>query len=65
MVPVVKNPSANAGDMRHGFYPWVREDPLDEGMTSHSSILAWGILCTEEPGLAMFHRVAKSQIQLK
>ena len=27
-----------------------REDPLQEGMAGHSSILAWGILRTEEPG---------------
>ena len=26
------------------------EDPLDEGMAIHSSILAWRILQTEEPG---------------
>ena len=26
------------------------EDPLDEGMTTHSSILAWRIPWTEEPG---------------
>ena len=35
---------------RHGFDPWVREDPLEEGMATHSSILAWRILWTEEPG---------------
>ena len=33
---------------------WVQspsqEDPLEEGMTTHSSILAWGISWTEEPG---------------
>ena len=33
---------------------WVRsrgrEDALKKGMTIHSSILAWRILCTEEPG---------------
>ena len=33
---------------------WVRslgrEDPLEEGMAIHSSILAWKISCTEEPG---------------
>ena len=33
---------------------WVqslgREDPLEKGMTTHSSILAWGIPQTEEPG---------------
>ena len=26
------------------------EDPLEEGMTTHSSILAWKIPWTEEPG---------------
>ena len=47
---VVKNPPANAevtGD-------WVRslaqENPLEEKMTTHSSILAWRIPGTEEPG---------------
>ena len=33
---------------------WVRslgwEDPLEEGMATHSSILAWRIRWTEEPG---------------
>ena len=33
---------------------WVRslgwEDPLGKGMKTHSSILAWRILWTEEPG---------------
>ena len=26
------------------------EDPLEKGMATHSSILAWRILQTEEPG---------------
>ena len=26
-------------------------DPWEEGMTTHSGILAWGILWTEEPGV--------------
>ena len=26
------------------------EDPLEKGMASHSSILAWRILWTEDPG---------------
>ena len=26
------------------------EDPLNKGMATHSSILAWRILWTEEPG---------------
>ena len=25
-------------------------DPLEKKMSTHSSILAWGISCTEEPG---------------
>ena len=33
---------------------WVQclgqEDPLEKGMVTHSSILAWGIPWTEEPG---------------
>ena len=33
---------------------WIRslgwEDPLEEGMATHSSLLAWRILWTEEPG---------------
>ena len=33
---------------------WVRslslEEPLEEGMTTHSSVLAWRIPWTEEPG---------------
>ena len=28
----------------------VPEDPLETGMAAHSSILAWRIPCTEEPG---------------
>ena len=27
-----------------------QEDPLEKGMVTHSSILAWRILLTEEPG---------------
>ena len=27
-----------------------KEDPLEKKMATHSSILAWKILCTEEPG---------------
>ena len=48
---VVKNLPAKAGDIKR---PRVRslggEDPLEEGMATHSSILAWRIPWTEEPG---------------
>ena len=43
-----------------------QEDPLEEAMATHSSILAWRIPWTEEPGgLDKVHRVTKSQTQLK
>ena len=29
---------------------WVRKIPLEKGMATHSSILAWRIPWTEEPG---------------
>ena len=50
MVIVVKNLSADARDLRDaGSVPgW--EDPLEDGTTTHSSILAWRIPWTEEPG---------------
>ena len=48
--PLVKNPPGNAGDTK----TWVRslgwEDYLEEGMATHSSILARRIPWTEEPG---------------
>ena len=37
--------------MRREFDPWIWEDPLKEGMATHSSILAWRIpMGREEPG---------------
>ena len=44
-----------------------QEDSLEEGMATHSSILAWRILWTEEPvsPQATVHGVAKSQTWLK
>ena len=35
---------------RPGFDPWVRKIPLEKGMATHSSILAWRIPWTEKPG---------------
>ena len=44
---MLKNPPAV-------YKTWVctlgQEDPLEKGMTTQSSILAWGVLWTEEPG---------------
>ena len=47
---MVKNPPANAGDLREmGSIPG-QENPLGKGMATHSSTLAWEILRTEELG---------------
>ena len=47
---------------------WVRslgqEDPLEEGMATHSSILAWRIPWTEEPGGLQSMGVPKSRTRL-
>ena len=44
---VAKNPPANAGDTRDvGSIPGL-EDPLEEGMETHSTILLWRNLWTE------------------
>ena len=46
---VVKNLPANAGDVRDVGPISGWEDPLEESMATHSSILAWRIPWTEEP----------------
>ena len=47
---MIKNPLANAGDIRDvGSIPGLGRSP-EEGMAPHSSILAWRIPWTEEPG---------------
>ena len=65
MTLVVKNLPANAGDARDAgltpespmqemqemlVWPLSQEDPLEEGMATHPSTLAWRIPWTEEPG---------------
>ena len=45
--PVVKNPPFNAGDA--GSIPELGRS-MEEGIVTHSSILAWRIPWTEEPG---------------
>ena len=47
MAQMVKNLPAMQ-ETRIQFLGW--EDPLEEGMATHSNILAWRILWTEEPG---------------
>ena len=42
----------------------VRKHPLEKGMATHSSIPAWRIPWTEEPGGTTAHGVAKSWTRL-
>ena len=59
---VVKNPPAKQET-------WVQsqrwEDPLEKEKATHSSILAWEIPWTEEPGGLQSMGLQKSQIQLR
>ena len=61
----VKNPPVSAGDLQEA---WVqslgRENPLEKELATHSSILAWKIPWTEEPGGLLSLGVANSQTQL-
>ena len=61
MAPTVKTPPAIQKT-------WVRslgwEDPLEEGMTTHSSILAWRIPVDKGGWRATVHGVAKSWTRL-
>ena len=51
VVPVVKNlPAMQEMRQETGVCPLGREVPLEKGMATHSSILAWEIPWTEEPG---------------
>ena len=46
----VKNPLAMQEMQETRVRSLGREDPLEEEMATHSSILAWRILLTEDPG---------------
>ena len=55
---LVKNPPAKQQTLVQ-FLDW--EDPLEEGMATHSSILAWKIPMDRGAWLATVHGVEKSQ----
>ena len=64
MALVVKNLPANAGDMRDmGLIPGL-EDSLEEGMATHSSVLAWKIPMDRGAWWATVHGAAKSWTRL-
>ena len=62
---VVKNPPANAGDVRDVGSILDQEDFLEEGMATLSNILVWKIPWTEEPGRLYSPWVTKSWKLLK
>ena len=47
---MVRNLPINIGDVRDVGSILGQEDLLEEGMATHSSILAWRMPWTEEPG---------------
>ena len=48
---VVKNPLPMQETKETQVRSLGQEDPLDEGMETHSRILAWRLPSTEEPGM--------------
>ena len=61
MTQMVKNPPA----MQETWIQFLgQEDPLEEGLAIHVSILAWRILWTEEPGGLQSMGSQKSRIQV-
>ena len=40
-----------------------QEDPLEKGMATHSSILAWRILWTEEPGGLLWGSQSQAEVK--
>ena len=51
---MVKNLPANAGDVGDIVRSLGQEDPLEEGLETHSTVLAWRIPWREEPGTLQF-----------
>ena len=54
MTLVIKNPPVFAGDVRDASLIPGSEDSLEKAMAAYSSILAWRIPWTEEPGRLQF-----------
>ena len=61
---MVKNPPVMQETQEMQVRSLGQEDPLEEKTATHSSIPAWRIPWTEEPGWATVQRVPKSQTWL-
>ena len=60
MVLVVKNLTAHPGETKDLIQSLGGEDPLEEGMATHSSTLAWRILMDGGAWQAKFQGAIKS-----
>ena len=56
---MVKNPLAIQDTEEMWVWSLGQEDPLEEGMATHSSVLAWRIPWTEEPGGLQYVRLQR------
>ena len=64
MVQQLENPPVMQDTQEMQVQSLGQEDPLGEEMATHSSILAWEIPWTEEPGGLQLMGLQKSQIRL-
>ena len=64
MAQWVKKPPATLETQETGVQSLGWEDPLEEEMATHSSILTWRIPWTEGPGSPQSMGVTKSRTQL-
>ena len=62
---MVENLPTNAGEYQTRVQSLGREDPLEEGMATHSSIPAWRIPMHRGAQWPAVHGVTKNQTQLK
>ena len=58
---MIKNPPANSGDIERLVQYLGPEDPLEEGMATHSSIVACRIHMERGAWQSTVHRLAQSQ----
>ena len=61
---MIKNLPANAEDIRDSGSTLGQDDPLEEEMVTHSTVLAWKIPWTEKPGGLQSMGSKKIQTQL-
>ena len=61
---MVKSPACQYRCKRYRFNPWIGKNPLEKGMVTHFSILAWRIPMVRGAWRATVHGVAESQTHL-